>query len=97
MSSADNDTHRSEDADVCVTWSNIRNSLILFRLNASVPDVCIYEQQVAVQDDVLEYLRRLVLSDDQMTRRFRNLISTDYNRILEKCLRLSRYVTTFNF
>ena len=48
--------------------------------------------QVEVEDDVLEYLRRLVLSDEHIVRRFRNLISTDYNRILEKCLRLSRYV-----
>lgn len=48
---------------------------------------------VSVDDDVLEYLRRLVLSDEHVVRSFRNLVSSDYNRILEKCLRLSRFVT----
>ena len=50
------------------------------------------QQKLEVDDDVLEYMRRLVLGDDQIIRRFRNLVSTDYNRLLEKCLRLSRYM-----
>jgi hypothetical protein len=65
--------------------------IIVYKITKSRPEMAAEQQKLEVDDDVLEYMRRLVLGDDQIIRRFRNLVSTDYNRLLEKCLRLSRY------
>ena len=77
-----------------------RNGPPATRISVSSPTICgpslpmsadtALQVVPQVDDDALEYLRRLVLGDDQILKRFRNLVASDYNRLLDKCLVLSR-------